>query len=275
MAVVLALVSAFLGGSADFLGGTATRRYSVIHVVGLSQVGALILTGLVLLFTGAQQPITPQVIAWGIPAGMAMLLGLVSFYGALATGTMGVVAPIAALGVMVPLYWGLWLGEFPVALQIVGICVALVGVVLASGPELVGPSARRPLVLAVLAAVGFGSSMLFFAEGSRNDPISALLIMKVSIVAPLLIVIGRADRPAVDRGHGLILLLIAGADVGANLAFGYASRLGLLSIVAVLGSLYPVATVLLARWVHGERIAPIQHAGVAAALTGVVLIGLG
>jgi drug/metabolite transporter (DMT)-like permease len=278
MAIFLALLSALLGGSADFLGGTAARQLSAFRVVGLSQAGALLVAVLLVLVTGSSQGDLAHAAAWGVPAGVAMLVGLVSFYGALAKGTMGIVAPIAALGVVVPVLWGLSKGEAPAAVQVAGMAVAVVGVVLSSGPHWGDSASRLPIMLAVSAAAGFGSSMLFFAEGSQGNPMLALLLMKITIVVLLVGTLRPVTRSPDQQGRGGLwgmLLMIAFADIGANVSFAYASRMGLLSLVAVLGSLYPVATVLLARWIHSERVTRIQQVGVIAALAGVVLIGSG
>jgi drug/metabolite transporter (DMT)-like permease len=200
----------------------------------------------------------------------------------LAMGTMGVVSPIAALGVAVPVLVGLARGERPAAVQLLGIVVAVAGVVLASGPELSGRAGARPVLLAGVAAVGFGVALLAIAEGSRDSTLMTLVTMRATSVSlllvALLVAIGRG-APARDfvlgaRELGLVALVGIG-DVSANLTFGLASTRGLVSVVAVLGSLYPVVTVLLALLVHGERLGRAQTLGVAGALGGVVLIATG
>jgi drug/metabolite transporter (DMT)-like permease len=222
---------------------------------------------------------------WAIGAGLTGVIGLVAFYAALATGTMGVVSPIAALGVVVPVIVGLAEGERPSPFQLVGIAVAVAGVVLASGPELSGQAGLRPLVLAVVAAFGFGLALLFIAKGSRDSTLMTLLTMRVTSVTVLgmaLVAIAvRARRSGRQRGprlepRDLALLAVAGvADAAANLTFGWSSTRGLVSVVAVLGSLYPVVTVVLARVLLHERLGRAQTVGVVGALAGVVLIGAG
>jgi drug/metabolite transporter (DMT)-like permease len=194
---------------------------------------------------------------------------------------MGVVSPIAALGVIVPVLVGLARGERPAAVQLVGIAIAVVGVVLASGPELSGRAGVTPLLLAAVAAVGFGLALLFIAEGSRSSTLMTLVTMRVTSVSvlavALLVALRRRSRPtlSLDRRDQALVVLIGVADVAANLTFGLASTRGLVSVVAVLGSLYPVVTVLLARVLHGERLGTAQTAGVAGALGGVALIAGG
>ncbi|HEY7598857.1 MAG TPA: EamA family transporter, partial [Candidatus Limnocylindrales bacterium] len=208
-------------------------------------------------------------------------VGLVCFYAALAAGTMGVVSPIAALGVVVPVLVGLARGERPATMQLVGIVIAVVGVVLASGPELRGRAGATPLLLAAVAAGGFGLALLFIAEGSRSSTLMTLVTMRVTSVSVLAVALVAAlrrrsrSRLALDRQDLWLVVLIGLGDVAANLTFGLASTRGLVSVIAVLGSLYPVVTVLLARLVHGERLGAAQSMGVAGALGGVALIAAG
>ncbi|MGZ4591114.1 MAG: EamA family transporter, partial [Actinomycetes bacterium] len=155
MAALLALLSSLLWGSADFVGGTLSRRLPATVVVGASQAAGLVAITVVAALAGALgAPL--GYLPWAVGAGLAGLIGLVCFYAALAAGTMGVVSPIAALGVVVPVVVGLARGERPGALQLVGITIAVAGVVLASGPELSGRAGARPVVVARVAAGGVG-----------------------------------------------------------------------------------------------------------------------
>lgn len=284
MAALLALLSSLLWGSADFLGGTLSRRLSAVLVVGASQLAGLVGIAVVAVAAGELGAPTGY-LPWAVGAGLAGVIGLVAFYAALASGTMGVVSPIAALGVVVPLAVGLGRGERPGALQLAGIALAVAGVVLASGPELSGRAGSRPLALAVVAAAGFGLALLSIAEGSRSSTIMTLVAMRATSVTvlgtALLVLARRARRRGTPGGLGLdaravaLITLVGAGDVTANLTFGLASTRGLVSVVAVLGSLYPVVTVLLARVLQHERLGPVQTVGVAGALAGVVLIGAG
>jgi drug/metabolite transporter (DMT)-like permease len=281
MAALLALLSSLLWGAADFLGGTVSRRLPALLVVGASQLAGLLTVAVVAVAAGELHAPTGY-LPWAVAAGLAGLGGLVAFYRALAIGTMGVVSPIAALGVVVPLAVGLGRGERPGAVQLVGIVVAVLGVVLASGPELSGRAGARPLLLAMAAAVGFGLALLFITEGAQTSTLMTLVTMRVTsvlVVALLLVsqVAARARRTPIKlTARDLPLIAVVGiGDAAANLTFGWASTRGLVSVVAVLGSLYPVVTVLLARVVHHERLAAVQNAGVVAALAGVGLIAAG
>ena len=281
MSVLLALLSSLLWGTSDFLGGTATRRLPAAAVVGASQAVALVgLLPLAVLFGAAPSSLWP-----GIVAGLAGVLGLGMFYAALAGGTMGVIAPIAALGALLPVAVGLARGESPSVVQAVGIAVAIAGVVLASGPELAGGAAARPLLLAVGAAVGFGLVAVLLADGAKASTgavVVTLLAMRATSVGALLLL---AAARRVRTGHlgqvGIVpadfrlLAAIGLGDVGANAAYAYASRGALLSVVSVLASLYPVVTILLARQLQGERLRPIQVAGALGTLAGVALLAAG
>jgi drug/metabolite transporter (DMT)-like permease len=281
MAALLALLSSLLWGAADFLGGTVSRRLPVLLVVGASQLAGLLTVAVVAVAAGELDAPTGY-LPWAVAAGLAGLGGLVAFYRALAIGTMGVVSPIAALGVVVPVAVGLGRGERPGAVQLLGIVVAVLGVVLASGPELSGRAGARPLLLAVAAAVGFGLALLFITEGARTSTLMTLVTMRVTsvLVVGLLLVsqvaAGARRTPIRLTARDLPIIAVVGiGDAAANLTFGWASTRGLVSVVAVLGSLYPVVTVLMARVVHHERLALIQNAGVVAALAGVGLIAAG
>lgn len=283
MPAALALLASLLWGTADFLGGTVTRRLPVAAVVGVSQLVALLGLVPVALAAGALDEPRSYVLP-GLAAGVCGLVALAAFYRALAIGTMGVVAPVAALGVVVPVAAGLVGGEAPSGLQLAGIAVAVVGVVLASGPELSGRSGALPLLLAGVAALGFGAVFVLIAEGTSSGTfgsvVMTLLTMRlVSVVLlTLLLVVTLRSRGAeigVRRGNLPVLVAIGAFDVGANASFAIAAQSDLISVAAVLASLYPVVTVLLARQIHAERLVGVQLVGVGLALAGVVLLAGG
>ena len=277
----LALLSSGLWGSADFFGGLMSRRLPAIAVVAWSQTSGLVLGLVVATVTGAWGDPAGW-LPWAVLAGVSGALGLVSFYAALASGTMGVVSPIAALGAVVPVLAGVVAGEQPTGLQTAGIVVALLGAVLASGPELRaarggaaggGGARARSVLLAALAAVAFGVALLAIGRGAEHSTVMTLVGMRSTSVAGFAVLALVLRSVGGVRPRDLPALAAVGAcDLAANLAFGVASTLGLLSITAVLGSLYPVATVLLALLVLKERLLPVQWAGVGAALVGVALI---
>ena len=164
--------------------------------------------------------------------------------------------------------------------------LAVAGVVLASGPELSGKGrgGAAPLVLAALAAVGFGAVLVLVAEGSADGSVASVVMVlltmrltSVVVLTALLLALSprRGVQIGVRRGDLPVLAAIGVFDVGANGAFALASQGDLISVTAVLASLYPVVTVLLARQFHAERLAGVQLVGVAAALVGVVALAGG
>jgi drug/metabolite transporter (DMT)-like permease len=273
---LLALLSSALWGTGDFLAGWLSRRRSAYAVAGASQVIGLFVMGAVVLATGAWTIGWGTYVFWGVLASFAGLGGLVVFYSALASGRMGVVSPIAALGVLVPLAVGLLAGETPSAWQYLGILLAVVGVVLASGPEISGEAGPRPVVLALAAALGFGLFYVFVAQGAQQSPSMTMLVERVSATVLVLgaVAVTRSTGD-LQRRDAAPILAIGTLDILANLTFSIAAETGLLSIVSVLGSLYPVVTVLLAWAVLRERLAPAQYAGVAVAMAGVIAINAG
>jgi drug/metabolite transporter (DMT)-like permease len=274
---LLALGSSLLWGAGDFLGGTLSRRLPAVAVVGVSQALALVLFVVAALAVGELAEGMPaSAWAWAVGAGLAGLVGLVAFYSALAAGTMGVVAPVAALGVLVPVLVGVLAGERPSALQAVGAALGVAGGVLASGPELRGGASTRPVLLALLAGIAFGLVLVFLAEGSEQSPLLTLVGMRAASVTVLVVVaVVLRSLGGVRRTDLPLLCLIGVLDGGANLAYAVASTMGLLSLVSVLASLYPAVTVVLARVVHHERMSRVQDAGIVAAVVGVALVAAG
>ena len=282
---LLALLSSLLWGTSDFLGGTAAKRLPSVLVVGASQSIALLALLPVSVLLGSR----PEQLWAAVVAGAVGLVALGAFYAALAVGTMGVVAPVASLGALLPVAIGLARGESPSVLQVVGIGLAIAGVVLASGPELSGQRSARPLLLAGVAAVGFGLVAVLLAQGSKGGSgavLTTLVVMRLTSVGLMGLVLAATRRRRRRRRRRTCRTSLAGADlpllaaiglgdVGANACFAVASRSGLLSVVSVLASLYPVVTVVLARHVHAERLRPVQVAGAIGTLTGVALLAAG
>ena len=281
-AALLALTSSLLWGGSDFLGGTASRRLPIAGVLGTAQLVALLGLLPIVILTGELHADRGYLLP-GLAAGLVGLAALAAFFRALAVGTMGVVAPIAALGVVIPVGTGLVRGEAPSALQLVGLAVAIVGVVLASGPELSGQTGRSTLLLATAAALGFGTVITLVAAGSRGpggSVLMTLLTMRLAAVVVLTaLLVVRLPRHGweigVRRTDLPLLALIGVADVLANATFALAAQRGLISVTAALASLYPVVTALLAYRFHGERLRQVQWLGVLATVTGAALLAAG
>ena len=276
--VGLALAASLSWGIADFGGGIGTRRVQVVWVLVVSQLAGLALVGALALVTDPHPP-SGRELAWGAFGGVMGAVGLGSFYRALAVGTMGIVGPISATGAIVPLAYGLARGERPSALQALGIVVAVAGVVAASLellPEGTGRKLATGVPLALLAALGFGSSILGLNRVSQAGVVWGTLTLRLTVV-PIVCLAALLVRPSTARLRATLPILVAAGlfDTGANLLYGASARHGLISVVSVLGSLYPVVLVVLARFVLAERIARPQLAGVAVALAGVALMSAG
>lgn len=274
MSTLLALLSSLLWGASDFLGGTASRRLPPLAVIAWSEFIVLVgmtLLGLVLgdLRFGA------EVLGWGTAAGVAGAVGLSAFYRALAEGSMGVVAPIAGLGVVVPVAVGVGLGERPDALQVVGMVVGVAGILLVSaGPERSG--GRHVLLLAGVGAAGFGSCFVFIDRSVHHGLLSTLVVMRLATVL-VMAAYWLVRRPSwrIPARDLPLVGLIGVLDVSANGSFGRATAIGSLAVVSVLSSLYPAVTALLARVVHDERLDRLQASGVGATIAAIVLLAAG
>jgi uncharacterized membrane protein len=277
LGIALGLASSVAWGVSDFLGGLQSRRISVLTVLLVSQPVGLVLALAVALAAGGD-PLSGRDAAIAVAGGAAVVLALGAFYRAMALGSVSVVATIGALGVVVPITGGLAAGEEPAAIQAVGVVAGVAGVVLvAREPDPEWRAAGRAAVgLAALAALGFGAFFLALDATSGREPTWTIVALRCGGVGALLIAAAFA-RPSmrIDRSLFGVLLAIGFLDVLANSLFAVATNHGLLSLVAVAGSLYSAVTVLLARVVLGERLAPVQRAGVLVALTGVALIAGG
>jgi drug/metabolite transporter (DMT)-like permease len=278
LAVALALAASLSWGLADFLAGLKSRVLPVLTVIALSQVAGLAVIVAIVLARGDGPP-SGEFVVFAVLSSAAGLTGLAAFYRGLAVGAMAVVAPISALGAGIPVVFGLAQGERPSALQATGIALAIVGVVLASRekhPEGDGTRRAAGVGLALVAAVGFGSFFVALDEASKDDVLWALLVNRiagVSLMAAACAVLRPTLTPSArDTGA---LLAIGVFDMGANGLFALATNEGLVSVVAVLASLYPVVVIGLAHAVLRERIQPWQWAGVCFALAGVALIAAG
>ena len=277
MLALLALASSAFWGTSDFFAGLKARTIAAPAVVAITQAFALVALSVILLVrnTGLSPSFTGHGVWWAVVAGVAGALGLVSFYTALASGTMGVVAPISSLGALVPVFLGLITGEHPSAIAWAGMAVAVTGAALASGPELTGAVPPRPVVLAALAAGCFGTALYCLDRGARYAVLETLWGMRATSVAMFVIAGLVARSIGGARRRDLPALAAIGlGDVTANGLFAFSSSQGMVSVASVLGSLYPVATLFWARLLLGERLRRVQTLGVALTLVGVVAIAL-
>lgn len=273
LAVALGLASGLSWGVADFFGGLASRRVPAIAVVAVSQAAGLAFA-LILLAMLRPEPPSATDLGLGLAAGASGVVGVAAFYRGLAIGTMSLVAPISALGALVPLGVDLAAGRTPGAVALAGMVVALAGAGLAATAP--GPASRHGLGLAAVAALGFGGFFVLLAEAADDSALWALAAAR-SASLPLAVAVAVLAGAGLRIGRGLlpIVLGVGVLEAAANLMFAAGSQRGLVSVVAVLGSLYPVVTVALAAVVLRERLSPLQGTGAAVALLGVVLIAAG
>jgi drug/metabolite transporter (DMT)-like permease len=271
--IFLALASSVVWGVADFSGGSLTRRLPTFGVTVVSQSAGFVF---LCVAVGARGDLGVRSFWLGLLAGVGGGSGLAAFYRALSLGTMSIVSPLVACGAVVPFAISLATGERPSPLAIGGAVVALGGAVMASLEEHRSESRERSqaVMLAVVAALALGLFVYFLGLGSRQgDALSTLFGARVGSLA-FLVVAAAASRSTlrVPRASLLAVAAVGVADVSANALFALASSHGLLAIVSVLGSLYPIVTVLLAYALLHERLTRLQQAGVVAALVGVVAI---
>lgn len=278
LGVGLALAASLCWGFGDFIGGSKSRVLPVLVVLVCSQLVGLVWIGGVALIAHDPAPGTREIVLAAASA-VAGTAGLVCFFRAIAIGKMSLVVPIAATAAVVPVIVGIASGDRPGPLQLVGMVVALAGAVMASrepGEEGERGSLAAGVLLAALSALLIGFFFLAIDGASDGGAVWASLVNRITSVT-LLVATVAVVRPAVGpvREHVPALALAGTLDVSANLLFASASTEGLISLVSVAGSLYPVITVLLARVVLKEQVHRIQEAGVIAALGGVVLIAAG
>lgn len=276
-AVLLALVGALAWGAGDFFGGLSARRTHVLTVLVLSLLVGL--AGLALWIAAAREPWPGlAAVAPGLVAGAAGAVGLAALYRGMALGAMAIVAPISAAAPLVPLTVDVLRGEAPAPVQWVGIALVLGGVsVLSREPG--GRGRRRRASgagLALVAAAGFGTFYVFIAEAAEESVPWATGTARASAVVLALVAALAVRAPLVPQRSVLPAIVAAGLlDAAANVAVAGATTLGGTGIVAVLSSLYPIVTVVLARYALGEALDRTRRAAGAAALAGAALVAAG
>ncbi len=280
-AVALALAASVGYGVADFLGGLKSRSLPVLALVTVSHATALVVVAVVAavsLALGAGLPSGEQ-FGLAVVAGLAEGLAALALYRGLAVGTMGVVAPVAACAPILPIAMAAALGELPGKVQGAGIAIAFVGVLLLSierGGAGKGGRAAVSVGYGLATALGFGVFLIAIDGASDGGVQWALLsarLTSVTLFAGLLLVL---RRPLAMRPADMAVMAVVGITIiSADALYALATTVGLLSVVAVLSSLYPVVTIALARVYLHERLARIQLAGVAVTLCGAAAVSLG
>ncbi|MEV6656475.1 DMT family transporter [Nocardia fluminea] len=283
ISVVLALVAAAGYGVSDFFGGIAARRVTALRVVVVSYPFSVLLVLLIAPLVGGHADTASMM--WGLAAGVASGLAVWWFYAALADGPMSVVSPVTAVLVAgIPVVAGLFLGERPGPVTVAGIALALIAVVLVSREapdetteDIIGGRelrfSRRVALLTVGSGAAFGFAFYFLHETDPSAGLWPLLGQRAAATAVVWFSALAAGQFRGLHGEPLRLALAVGVlDVIANAALLYAFHGGLLSVVSVIGSLYPAATVLLAMVLLGERIGRLQKVGMVLALAAVAMI---
>lgn len=276
MTVLLALAGAVFYGLSDFIGGLFSRRTSAWSVAFLAAIsGAVFVSAAALAVDG--DPSRADLL-WGVLGGLGNGLGTAFLYRGLAAGRMGVVAPISAVGAaVVPVAAGLVGGERPAGLVWLGILVAFPGIWLVSSePVTAGTPASGGVLDGVLAGLGFGT--LFAALGQVPDSAGLLPLALNQLVASAAIVaLALALRaPWLPRDRQALVGILCGAlGIAATVAFLLATHHGDLSVSAVLASLYPAFTILLAATVLKEHIHRTQAVGLVLCAAAVALVAGG
>ena len=272
LGILLALISAMVWGSGDFVGGAATRRSHQFQVLALSALsGIVLLTLLAWLFETVPSRANA---AWAAAAGLAGAIGIASLYHGLAVGGAAMVAPVAAVvTAAIPAVYTAFAVAPPSAWQLAGFLAAVAGIWLVTRqPQTAEASSRKGVSQALAAGIGFGTFLILIAQVDRTLVFGPLVVARTVMLAMglVLMLVRGISFPGLTSNP---LALVAGAlDAGGNIFFVLARQHTRLDVAAVLSSLYPVATVVLARIVWREPVAPQQWAGVGMCLLSVALM---
>lgn len=284
LVVIVGLASALVYGAADFFGGQASKKVSPVRVVAFSAMVGLVLLIVFHLFLGGR--LTPEAVLWGGLSGVAGSMAILTLYAALAIGPMSILSPLTAvISAIVPLSWGLILGERLSVLGYIALGIALVAVVLVGFvPEKGAVRPRlRGVVYATVSGVLIGIFLILVDRAPDDSGLLPLVFNRVTYLVLLwtvllvLFLVARARRtpaaPSIRPALGLIVA--AGiADSVANTLLLIGFRIGELSVVSVLTALYPAGTIALAAIVLKERIAPVQWVGLALALVAAAMLAV-
>ena len=275
MAVIYGLGSAVAWGAGDFSGGLATKRGGVLTVIFCSQLIGLVML-LTLQFAWIGQSFHWRYGLWGGLAGIGGTFGLVALYKGLATGRMGVVAPVSAVvTALIPIGFAFMAQGLPKGTQILGFGSALVAVWLFSATRDSAAMESSELGLALLAGMGFGLFFICIDRVSEDAVLWPLIAARTTSIVLLAVILGARRRPFLpSRGQFVLVLLTGILDTAGNACFALASGAGRLDVAAVLASMYPASTVLLARCLLNERLHRQQQFGLLTAFAALALIAL-
>jgi drug/metabolite transporter (DMT)-like permease len=272
--LLFALGASLAWGVGDFFGPLISRTLGVLPVLMWAQVGGVAAIALAVALRG-EGP-AGWAVLYAVAAAFGGMLGLVAYYRGMVTGTMSVVAPVAGVSAVIPVIFGIATGDDPSTAQVAGVVAALAGVGLASVEHQEGQRRLAAGVgLALLAACGFGFYFPWMHAAGKVDFWWASMVFRTTaLLLVASVVAGRRIDVRLSRRNVAIASVVGMVDTAGNVCFAASSTHGLVSLTAVLASLYPVLTVLLAASILRERVAPLQRAGIALTLAGVLLIGL-
>ena len=278
VALSLSLAACLGWGVADFLGGLKSRQLSVFSVLMVSSFFGLGAILVIVLVRGVAPPGDPALLL-AVVGGIAGVAAMFFLYRGLSIGSMAIVAPISATGVILPVIISLAAGDNPSFLQKLGIAAAIIGAVLASrekNDDGNGSRLSTGVGLAIGSAIAAGIFFVVMDQASEADPYWAAFLMRFSYFA-FLIIIFLLKRPVVQAGkvHMPAIIVLGICDALAGFAYALATTRGMLGLVAVVGALYPAVTVLLSMLVLGERPQRTQFIGVLLAVGGVTFISAG
>lgn len=275
LSVGFALAACMGWGIADFIGGFKSRNVPTLTVMIISTLAGLCCLGSILVCSRSGLPQDPHLI-WALPAGIFALGAMYLLYQSLAMGTMSLLAPVSATGVVLPVIWGIVCGDTLSGLQTTGMAAAFIGTLLAVtefGRKSGRLRATRGIFHALGAAACAGFYFIFMDTAAHTHPLWATMILRVTIFVFLVPLVLATKSPVRIRTNDLSWIIFMGVvDVGAAFSFAAATSTGMLSIVAIISSLFPAVTVLLSTLIIRERLKPVQSSGVFLAIIGVVLI---
>jgi drug/metabolite transporter (DMT)-like permease len=278
LAIALGLASSVAIGTTDFLAGLKSRHVGAWTVVVVSQFSSVLVLLAVFAIAGDGMPAGADFYLFAAISALGQLAAVAAFWHGLTVGAMGVVAPITACGAIIPITIGFVSGDRPTAIQVLGVALAVTGVILASYEPVERTEARRPIAagvgFALLAAVAIGIFYTGIAEASDRGGSLATAVSNRVISCSLLIIPAIAFRRHLSgtRRDMPALVAVGCLEVTGILLFAEATTGGLLVVIAAIGALNPLTTVGLARLVIGERLSRLQSVGAAAAIAGVAIV---
>jgi drug/metabolite transporter (DMT)-like permease len=275
MGILLGLAAAVLYGASDFGGGLLSRRFGSVRITVTGSASAAVLAWAALILSGGPGP-TVRAVAWGLASGLAGGAGTLVLYRGLARGQMSVVGPLSAVGAaVVPVVAGIALGERPSLLAVAGLLVAMPAIVLVAVSGSVRGKLGAGLFDGLAAGLAFGILFIGLAQAGRNAGLWPVACEQTGTLLPVLAVAVKSREPISIRVRDAGLPVLVGAGgMAATLAYFYATHFSMLAVAAVLVSLYPGVTVLLARVLLHERFSPVQRAGLGLCALAITAIAL-